>query len=135
MLLPAGVLLILIDLISAIAGPRRMTGTTKDQGSKKAQNKGQQEHRQKLLAVWGAAWRLALASLPACAYILTEYVALFFWGTEQGSSVVLTKPLEVWHFYTWDVPTSILLGMLFPIWMLLTKMLQPLTAESSNEWA
>ena len=122
MLLPAGVLLILMDLIGAIAGPRRMTGSTKDQGSKKAQNKGQQECRQKLLAVWGAAWRLALASLPACAYILTEYVALFFWGTEQGTSVVITKPLEVWHFYTLDVPTSILLGMLFPIWMLLTNL-------------
>ena len=122
MLLPAGILLILIDLISAIAGPRHITGTTKENASKKAQTKGQLERRERLLSVWGAAWRLALASLPACAYILTEYIALFFWGTEQGTSVVITKPLEVWHFYTWDVPTSILLGMLFPIWMLLTNL-------------
>ena len=122
MLLPAGILLILIDLISAFTGLYRPTASTKENGTKKAQIKGQLERRQRLIAVWGAAWRLALASLPACAYILTEYIALFFWGTEQGTSVVVTKPLEVWHFYTWDVPTSILLGMLFPIWMLLTNL-------------
>ena len=122
MLLPAGILLILIDLISAFVGLYRPVGTAKENGTKKAQIKGQLERRQRLLAVWGAAWRLALASLPACAYILTEYIALFFWGTEQGTSVVVTKPLEVWHFYTLNVPTSILLGMLFPIWILLTNL-------------
>ena len=123
MLLPAGILLILIDLIAAIAGPRHSADKEKEPAArKKTSAKLQTERRQKLLAVWGAAWRLALASLPACAYILTEYIALFFWGTEQGTSVVITKPLEVWHFYSWDVPTSILLGMLFPIWMLLTNL-------------
>ena len=99
MLLPAGMIVILLDLLS---------GAWKKSPSVKT--------------VWNAAWKLAVATLPTCAYILTEYIALFFFGREQGTSVVLTKPLEVWHFFSLDVPTSILLGMCFPIWMLLTNL-------------
>ena len=121
MLLPAGVLLILIDLLGALKEVY-LKGSAAKEASKKKATHLQLEQRKKLKAIWNTAWKLALASLPACAYILTEYVALFFWGTEQGTSVVFTKPFEVWHFYTWDVPTSVLLGMLFPIWMLLTNL-------------
>ena len=99
MLLPAGIIMVLLDLLKAAV---KKTPSVK--------------------AVWSAAWRLAVAALPSCAYILTEYTALFFFGKEQGTSVILTKPLEVWHFFSYDVPTSILLGMFFPIWMLLTNL-------------
>lgn len=99
MLLPAGIIMILLDLLE---GTRKKTPPVS--------------------AVWNAAWKLAVAALPTCAYLLIEYVALFFFGRDQGTSVVLTKPLEVWHFYSYDVPTSILLGMCFPIWMLLTNL-------------
>ena len=98
MLLPAGVIIILLDLL-----------------------KGAVKKTPLVRSAWNAAWKLAVATLPTCAYLLTEYVALFFFGKEQGISVVLTKPLEVWHFFSYDVPTSILLGMCFPIWMLLTN--------------
>ena len=99
MLLPAGVIMVLLDLLKGTVGKTTPVKT-----------------------VWNAAWKLAVATLPTCAYLLTEYVALFFFGSEQGISVVLTKPLEVWHFFSYDVPTSILLGMCFPIWMLLTNL-------------
>lgn len=98
MLLPAGAIMILLDLLESA---RKKTPS--------------------LRVVWDAAWKLAVATLPTCAYILAEYVALFFFGKEQGISVVLTKPLEVWHFFSLNVPKSILLGMCFPIWMLLTN--------------
>ncbi len=99
MLLPAGIIMVLLDLLKAAV---KKTPSVK--------------------AVWSAAWRLAVAALPSCAYILTEYIALFFFGTESDTSVIFTKPLEVWHFFSYDVPTSILLGMFFPIWMLLTNL-------------
>lgn len=99
MLLPAGVVMIFHDLLKSTV-----------------------EKTPSARAVWNAAWKLAVASLPTCAYLLTEYIALFFFGREQGTSVVLTKPLEIWHIYSYDVPTSILLGMCFPIWMLLTNL-------------
>ena len=99
MLLPAGVIMILLDLLKSAWKKTPVTKT-----------------------VWNAAWKLAVAVLPTCAYILAEYIALFFFGRDRGSSVVFTKPLEVWHFYSYDVPTSILLGMFFPLWMLLTNL-------------
>lgn len=99
MLLPAGVIMILLDLLE---GAWKKTLPMKN--------------------VWNAAWKLTVAALPTFAYLLTEYVALFCFGREKGTSVVLTKPLEVWHFFSYDVPTSILLGMCFPIWMLLTNL-------------
>lgn len=99
MLLPAGIIVILLDLLKSA---RKKTPPVK--------------------TVWNAAWKLAVATLPTCAYLLTEYVAIFFFGREQGASVVLTKPLEVWHFFSLNVPKSILLGMCFPIWMLLTNL-------------
>ncbi|MCR5500089.1 MAG: hypothetical protein K6F31_06825 [Acetatifactor sp.] len=124
MLMPAGVVILLIDLISAINAC--LVEGSKEEGQngkeKKQLAKRQVEARSRLSAVWGGAWKLALATLPACAYVLTEYVALFYYGTEKGSGVVLTKPLEVWHFYIADVKVAILLGMCFPLWMLLTNL-------------
>ena len=99
MLLPAGIIVVLWDLFSALHAKNRNAG-----------------------AIWGAAWRLALASLPSIAYLLTEYLALFFWGTEKGSSVILTKPFEVWHFFTPNIKLCILLGTCFPLWMLITNL-------------
>ena len=99
MLLPAGIIIVFHDLF-----------------------KSAREETPPVKTVWNAAWKLAVATLPTCAYILTEYVALFYFGTEQDTSVVLTKPLEVWHFFSLNVPKSILLGMCFPIWMLLTNL-------------
>ena len=98
MLLPAGGILILLDLIH-----------------------GAVEKTPSVKKVWGAAWRLAVAAFPTFAYLLAEYIALFCFGREQDSTVIITKPLEVWHFFTLNVPASILLGMLFPIWMFLTN--------------
>lgn len=120
MLLPAGILVILLDLIAAAKKQLLENAEQKErQGKKKS---GKHGNASQLKAIWGAAWRLALASLPACAYILTEYVALFYYGTEKGTSAVITEPFYVWHFFTWDVPTSVLLGMFFPIWMLVTNL-------------
>ena len=99
MLLPAGIVMILLDLLESTV---KKTPTVR--------------------TVWNAAWKLAVATLPTCAYLVVEYVALFCFGRERGSTIVLTKPLEVWHFFSYDVPTSILLGMCFPIWMLLTNL-------------
>ena len=99
MLLPAGVIIILLDLLTSACKKTLPVKT-----------------------VWNAAWKLAVATLPTCAYLLMEYMALFGFGAKQSSSVVLTKPLEVWHLFSYDVPTSILLGMCFPIWMLLTNL-------------
>ena len=99
MLLPAGIIVILLDLLKS---SRKKTPPMGD--------------------VWSAAWKLAVATLPTCAYLVAEYVALFCFGREQGTSVVFTKPLEVWHFFSLNVPKSILLGMCFPIWMFLTNL-------------
>ena len=98
MLLPAGFIVVLADLIGGLV---RKDGTADKAGN--------------------AIWKIAVAGIPSIVYLLIEYMAFYYWGdATNASSIIITKPLAVWHMYAIDVPTAILLGMCFPIYMLLT---------------
>ncbi len=120
MLLPAGVLVILLDLIAAFKKQLLENADQKERHGKK--KSGKSGNSSQLKAIWGTAWRLVLATLPTCAYLIAEYIAVFNYGRDKGSSVVITEPFYVWHFFTCDVPISVLLGMCFPIWILVTNL-------------
>lgn len=62
-----------------------------------------------------------LAALPSLILIVLEYLAFYKWGTQYGSRVIIGPFLETWHHFAYDVPTSILLAMFFPIWMVVTN--------------
>ena len=71
---------------------------------------------------WGVIWRILVASIPSLLLLFAEYCAFYFWGTEQyASSVSFSSLFEVWHNFSYDVPTSVLLAMFFPIWMVVTN--------------
>lgn len=98
MLLPAGLIVVLADLVTGLIRKNGMADK-----------------------VGNAVWKLAVASLPSIAYLLVEYFAFYYWGeATNDSAVIITRPLTVWHFYTVDVPTAVILGMFFPIYMLIT---------------
>lgn len=63
----------------------------------------------------------SLATLPSLIMIAFEYLAFYKWGTQYESKVIVGLFLETWHLFTFDVPTSILLAMFFPIWMIVTN--------------
>ena len=98
MLLLAGFIIVLIDLVKGLV---KKDGTADKIGS--------------------AIWKIACASIPSIIYLLVEYFAFYYWGDEtNSSSIIFTKPLTVWHMLAEDVPTAILLGMCFPLYMLIT---------------
>lgn len=100
MLLPAGVIYLLVDLIQAL--------WARDGSWKK---------------VWSFMWRIACASVPALLYLLLEYAAFYFWGgTNEDASVAIYPFLTAWHIYSPDVPRSLRLSMAFPIWMVVTNL-------------
>ena len=100
MLLPAGAVYLLIDLVVALI---RKEGSWKK--------------------VWGFMWRIGCASIPAVLYLLLEYAAFYFWGgTSKDSSVAIYPFLTAWHRFSPDVPRSIRLAMAFPIWMIITNL-------------
>lgn len=63
----------------------------------------------------------SLATLPSLLMIAFEYLAFYKWGTQYASKVVIGSFLETWHMFAFDVPTSILLAMFFPVWMVVTN--------------
>lgn len=64
----------------------------------------------------------SLATLPSLILIVLEYLAFYKWGTQQyASKVIIGRFLETWHIFAYDVPTSVLLAMFFPIWMVITN--------------
>lgn len=58
-----------------------------------------------------------LCAIPALMYIASQYLAYFVMdlGNRGDSSMVLTKPFEVWSLYSDNVALSIILGMAFPL--------------------
>ena len=100
MLLPAGALYLLIDLVEALY---------KKEGKAKK--------------VWGFMWRMACTTIPALLYLLAEYAAFYFWGgTNPDAHVAIYPFLEAWHIYSPDVPKSVILSMSFPIWIVATNL-------------
>lgn len=100
MLIPAGICFVLMECILL---PATKSGTIKKW--------------------WGFAWRIACACIPALVYLLIEFLAFYVWGdSNKDSHIAVSGFLEAWHIYSPNVPTSILLAMIFPIWMLLTNL-------------
>jgi len=60
-------------------------------------------------------------AIPGLLYILLEFFGYFIWGGSYGAdgSFMITKWLEVWSMFTENVALSILLGMAFPLFLLL----------------
>lgn len=63
---------------------------------------------------------MLLCSVPALLYMLVQYLVFFFFGGSYGDEggLVFTKWLEVWKLFTDNVYLSVLLGMAFPIYMI-----------------
>lgn len=100
MLLPAGVLAVLTDLIISLI---------------------RKEQKDRLPLIGRTVLRFFLASIPSLVYLFIEYLAFYSWGNSvYHSSVIFTKPLTVWHFTALSVPTAILIGMCFPLFMFVT---------------
>lgn len=99
MLLPAGVCYLLVDMVIAL--------WRKDGSWKK---------------VWSFMWRIGCAAIPAVLYLIFQYSAFYLWGgTNEDAKVAIYPLLTAWHLYSPNVPTSILISMLFPIWMGITN--------------
>lgn len=99
MLVPAGFIVILIDIVS---NSIKKNGKAKD--------------------IWKVVWKLLLASIPSIIYFVLEYLAFYLWGEEtNGMSIIFTKPFEIWHVFTPSVRKSVLLGMCFPLYMFVTR--------------
>ncbi len=62
-----------------------------------------------------------LCAVPTLLYILTQFLDYYILGgrTGESESIIITKWLEVWHMYSENIGLSILLGMAFPLYMLL----------------
>lgn len=99
MLIPTGVVYVLIELVINL--------THKDGSWKKT---------------WHFMWKLACACIPSLIYLLLEYSAFYFWGgTNEDASIAIYPIFTAWHQYSADVPSSIIMGMSFPIWMVITN--------------
>lgn len=64
---------------------------------------------------------MLLCSLPALAYMVLQFTLYFILGGSYGSEggLVITKFLEVWGMYSENVGLSVLLGMAFPLFIVL----------------
>jgi len=64
---------------------------------------------------------LFLCAVPALIYIALQYAVFFLMGGSYNNEggIIVTKYLEVWSLFTDNVYLSILLGMAFPIYMLI----------------
>ncbi len=64
---------------------------------------------------------MLLCALPALGYMLLQFTLYFILGGSYGSegSLVITKFLEVWGMYSENVGLSVLLGMAFPLFIVL----------------
>lgn len=99
MLLPAGVIYVLIELVINLIH--------KDGSWRKT---------------WNFMWKLAYACIPSLLYLLLEYSAFYFWGGTNADAEIAIYPfLTAWHLYSANVPASVLMGMSFPLWMVVTN--------------
>ena len=62
---------------------------------------------------------MLLCSIPALMYILAQFLAFFGGGEQESSSLIFTKWMEVWSMYSENIVLSIILGMAFPVFMIL----------------
>lgn len=64
---------------------------------------------------------MLLCALPSLACILLQFIVYYIWGRSYGeaSSVIVTDFLEVWSLFSENIILSIVLGMAFPLFMLL----------------
>lgn len=64
---------------------------------------------------------MLLCALPALLYMLTQFLVFFFYegAAYSEGGLIITKWLEVWKLFTDNVFLSVLLGMAFPIYILL----------------
>ena len=60
-------------------------------------------------------------ALPALLYILLQFVDYYIFGGNNNAetTIIITKWLEVWKMFSENIPLSILLGMAFPIFIIL----------------
>lgn len=66
--------------------------------------------------------KFVLASIPSLLYLGLEMFAFYSGeGHRDADGIVLSGFLEIWHMFSYDVPTSVLLAMFFPIWMVVTN--------------
>lgn len=100
MLLPAGFLFLLLELIYFAI---KMDGNVKK------------------IAL--SILKLILASLPALATLILLYITFYITGASNryDTKVVIGPLFDTWHLFSYNVPTSILLAMFFPIWMCVTN--------------
>lgn len=66
--------------------------------------------------------KMLLAAAPALLYILVQFLAYFIFGGSygEGGSFVITTPFEAWRYYSDNIVLSIVLGMAFPLYVILT---------------
>lgn len=63
-----------------------------------------------------------LISVPSLLYILLQFLAYFIWGGSYGADgegLIITRWMQVWQLFSENVAASMLLGMLFPFFILL----------------
>lgn len=72
-------------------------------------------------AYFGNCLSMLLCAAPSLAYILLQFLAYFFWGGSYGAdgSFTVTGWMEVWSLFTENVALSIVLGMAFPLYLVL----------------
>lgn len=70
---------------------------------------------------FGHCLRMLLCAVPSLLYVLAQGVVFFILGGGYNSEggMIITKWMEVWKMFSQNVTLSILLGMAFPIYMLL----------------
>lgn len=67
---------------------------------------------------------MLLISVPSLAYILLQFLAYFIMGGSYGgekSGLIITKWMQVWRMYSENVVASIVLGMCFPLFIVLVN--------------
>ncbi len=67
---------------------------------------------------------MLLISVPSLLYILLQFLAYFIWGGSYGADgdgLIITQWMQVWQLFSENVAASMLLGMLFPFFILLVN--------------
>ncbi len=62
---------------------------------------------------------MLLCSVPSLMYILAQFLAFFGGSERESSSLIFTKWMEVWGMYSENIVLSIIVGMAFPLFMIL----------------
>lgn len=62
---------------------------------------------------------MLLCSVPSLMYILAQFLAFFGGSERESSSLIFTKWMEVWGMYSENIVLSIIVGMAFPLFVIL----------------